>query len=178
MRIAWAVAIVMVFTPALSRANEAAYAQAFATLQKTYTPYDMDAATAKTAEEKRFLSLLFLEVARAATLRVKLQEAMEQGRNVTDWESAYAQILHAMRSLQPPENLRAVQTLIVKVVEKHEQIFLTWRSEGWKKLDVEDTRVGETHHQLLAAYTMLIGIYPQDKNQRVFYDHLCTLDFI
>lgn len=178
MRFAWLAAMLMVATPSFSQANEAAYTRAFATLQKTYAPYDANASTAKTTEEKRFLSLLFLEVARAATLRVTLQQAMEHGQSTPEWESSYAQILHAMRTLQAPENLRAVQTLIIKAVEGQEQAFLAWRNNEWKKLDPNHPRVSESHQQLIAAYTMLIGIYPEDKNHSVFYDHLCTLDFI
>lgn len=129
--------------------------EAYSAIPHRRTVFDRGAAK-MSADEADALARLFVLIDRAIVARIT--------------KTGHDDVLAALRSLNPPQPLGRVRTLVIEAVSA-EQAYLA---------GADQTAVATASARLHEAYAELMRLYPEEgaHNRDAFFDYLCALDFL
>lgn len=164
--------------------------EAYKAIPKERTPYNKKETQISEAEAK-YLDHLFFVTDVAMQKRMMMLRHFSEGRHrfyLKTYNIELGTLLGGFDLIDAPSpSLQKAEDLIVLAIRQQQQFFNEWAAlegtpeyESTKQGYVKHMLVQISHQNLLAAYNVLMKLYPNetDHNKKSFYTHLCALDFI
>ena len=138
------------------------------------------------AEHAEYLATSFHFLDEATRARVTAyQDFYHRGRSATRPVEQLGTVIATFRRLNPPQDLREYNALIVSALEDQREVLAEWAAEG-DDFPYRDTigrhpRVQSASNALKAAYGLLMkefGGRESAHNRDAFFDYHCALDFL
>ena len=157
-----------------------AVGDAYRAIPHQRTPFDPSVARMDISDA-RYLDTLFALTDLAMVERVQTQLRLQSGSRDGGADENYVKILAHLDSIESPQRLERVRSLIRNAIDEQRRYLAMWRESGdTGYFSPAAPLVRSSSGKLIAAYNDLMALYAQEgaHNRQAFFDHLCALDFI
>lgn len=181
---------VMPFDALAQQHKEMTIEQAYLAIPHHRTQFDPKQSTLPDAE-KAYLDHFFFVTDLAMQKRMMMLHYFGKEQEqvyLKTYNSEIGNMLATFDLIQPPtESLKKATEMLKTALRQQQKFFNDWAdakgTEKYRRLQENhnsELMVISSHNTLTAMYALLQQTYPKEAehNQKAFYDHLCSLDFI